>query len=279
MRMHCTAAAALIASCVAGCTLLVSLDGLSESGGAGPDAAGPDTTGTDGTAGDAGLPHDAALDSAPDAFGCPGSGAAVCEDFDVGDPLSRWSPIVTSNAALTLATDLFRSAPRALRSSVSSGSDGRFAYLGRELAESGTVSSARMSYSLYVEQRPTTGELEVGLLRFTGKDGLRSEFYVAVGKDASFLVEQTIPDGGPLDNKYEPIGDAITAGKWQRVDIDVSIAGTKRMSIRVDGIEILQRSLVWAAPGLASAFVGITYAGTNVTGALLVDDVVVELLP
>lgn len=203
-------------------------------------------------------------------------GAAVCEDWDVGDPLLRWTKEVTGTGGSAEIVDgPVRSAPRALRATVGTSNTSRGSFLRRSLP--GSVTHAKVGYSLFVEQRPTSSEIETNIVIFRLPDSSTQEFYLAIDAGGASIVEQR---SGPV-NDYTALGDAIPTGRWVRVELDISFAGSRTFVLTIDGVERLRRPLVYAGTGGSPVLLaGISYAGPEVDrGSIVLDDYVFEVLP
>ena len=256
------------------CSLLTSLDGLSGGAADAPDAGSPADAPSDaretstfrGEAGaDAAAPFCASLTE----------GSAFCADFDDVDPIVGWTRTLAqgSGAVLEPSTAAFRSTPRAVRSSVGVGGE-RYAFLERKLA---TADHVRLSYSIYVELRPTSDDYEVNILSFSGA-GLSYDFYLAIGGTGATYAQQfNAPDGGG-GVTLVPLTRVIPTKTWTRVVLDITLTGAREMVVTIDGVEAARSPIVYAQPGAVVARAGITYAST-VTGAgvLFIDDFLVEL--
>jgi hypothetical protein len=196
----------------------------------------------------------------------------------VGDVFTRWSLEVLPGGALELASDQVASPPRAVRSSVVPiAADYRFAALKRPLA--GVVSHARLSYALYIEERPASSEYELNNLRFTQGSTL-SEFFVAIRSSNAFIVEQNNAVDGGYASVYTDLGAALLAGQWRNVSIEVDLSASRTIAVTIDGAEIARRPLLYNSPGVPTLAAGITYAGKGAErGKILVDNLVFEILP
>ena len=279
LRMRLRAAYALLFGASAGIACTVgALDGFS----GGPDL--PDiggfadvsVTDSGGTDSAEASPADAVVDGG----GCPPT-AVVCETFDEANPLMAWTEITNGTATLAVRNDRSTSAPMSLRASLD-GDAGpqRAAYVSRTLT-GGDVTHARLSYSIYIEERPVTGEAEISLLRFVAADDEYSDFYVAIDATSAHFTEQHKGvDGGYKAGAAAALGTALPATKWLRVSIELQLSGATFMAISVDGSELARKSLQLNGPGVPRVAAGITY-GSNDTAQTIVwfDDVTFEVLP
>lgn len=278
--------AAVAAIGVGACSLYGGLDGFSSGD---PTDGGTSTT-DDGSP----LPNDAStspdvdtMDSAPndagiDARYCsPASSAALCTDFDdPTTPLAAWIKSSSGAADVALVSTGAHSAPNAIRATAGASGANRWAYYSRNVSNA-TVESARVSYAVLVEQRPSTNEIEVnGVVFMTSTNN--HEFYLAVTSSGAYIVEQTANvDGSGLQTNYHDLGAAIPTGTWVRITLEVVLSGsTKTLALSVDGSEITRKALTVTGPGRPVMRAGLTYAATTTTGGVvLVDDMRFDALP
>lgn len=253
------------------CSLFTSLEGFSageESSPGSTDAWPPDAdaTATDASTLDAGdggdtSPFCASLKSP----------LALCEDFDSEPLFDGWTVREVgdgSNVATTTST--FRSAPKALRAEIGSLRETRRAYIDRTFPT--VTSHARLGYSVYIDQRPTEGELEVNILRFNAADEARDFFLSVTPTDVSYVQQQGARTNIPLSRP-------IPLKTWVRIDLEVVLTGTKTVTVRVDGIEAAKQAALYAIPAPTRVTAGITYTGnTPNAGVVLVDDVTFEIV-
>jgi hypothetical protein len=262
---------ALLLPCA--CSLVTSLDGLSGGETSSPDAAPRadamgdvlDASAADGeAAADAAGPFCSSLTTAP----------AFCADFDGFDPAAGWTATPPKGATIEPSTLVFRSAPRAARSSLGAPGQNRFAFLERSFASSEHV---RLSYSIYIDERPTVSEYEVNFLSFGG-NGAEYDFYLAVDSSGARYVEQIITDGGG-PNVEIPLAQSIPTRTWTRVVLDVTLVGARVVVVTVDGVEAARQPVAYAqAAAPVTARAGITYANASTDrGTIFVDDFVVGL--
>jgi len=195
----------------------------------------------------------------------------ICEDFDSEPPLDGWnvSEIGTgSNVATTTGT--FRSAPAALRAEIGSSPETRRAYIDRSLGT--VVSHARLGYSLYIDERPTSGELEVNVLRFNSAQGAGDFFLSVTPADVSYVQQRG-------DRTTIPLSRSIPLKTWVRIELEVVLTGAKTVTVRVDGIEAAKEPAIYAIPATPRVAAGITYTGSSPdAGVVLVDDLTFEIL-
>ena len=256
------------------CSLLTSLDGLSGGATGALDAGSPadapsdvrETSTNDGQAGaDAAAPFCSSLTTSP----------AFCADFDGIDPIAGWTRTLAqgSGAVLEPSTAASRSTPRAVRSSVGLGGE-RYAFVERNLA---TADHVRLSYSIYVELRPTSDDYEVNILSFRGA-GLSYDFYLAIdGTAATYAQQFNAPDGGG-GVTVVPLTQVIPTKTWTRVVVDITLTGAREMVVTIDGVEAGRSPIAYAQPGAVVARAGITYASpTAGSGVVFIDDFLVEL--
>lgn len=278
---------------VAACNALTGASELSVGDGAdiglpgdrsGGDDAGPsgsgDATTSDGSGGpskDASTDAIVGDDSGGGTFCSALSNAAFCTDFDQG-ALVGWGKSVTNGASVDLTSMGALSSPNALRaSSGTNTSTNRIAYYSRKIGNV-DVAHARLSYALFIEQRPTFGEIEINGLVFEAPDA--SEFYLAVDDKGANIVEQLTKTGSNASSTYHSIGSAIPTGKWMRVTLEVTLTGTRVLVLKVDGTEVMNTPLTMTGPGIPTLRGGLTWAGMDSsTASFLVDDVAFEILP
>ena len=274
-RLRFAALGALLVPCA--CSLLTSVDGLSGGTSAIPVAPVGDADVAEGStpadaggdAGDGGAtPFCATLTSKP----------ALCADFDGDDPLSGWiGTTSTGPGSLFEASAMaFKSAPRAGRARLGPAGVFREASVLRSL---GDTNHLRLSYALYIDERPTVSEYEVNLLRFRDGNGLSSDFYLSVAAGGAKYVEQVFGSDGGGGSVPIPLTQPIPTRKWTQIVLEVTLVGTKSVVVTVDGVEAA-RQAIWASiPGQVDARAGITYANTGIDrGAIYVDNFVVEQL-
>jgi hypothetical protein len=282
MRFRGVTAAIVTGTTMAACSLFTGLDGFSDPP-TGASEGGTDSSANETGTIDAAPASDSAapIDAGADARFCFGKTAALCQDFDDDDPLAGWTQVSDVGTTLDVVTAGWLSPPRALRAGVATYAEYRSAYASRSLSNLGDVIHARLSYALYVEARPTMGEIEIGNLRFTCGGTCRSDFYIAVNGTDADLAEQAFPaDGGPGDSNYHPLGAKIPTGKWLRLSLEVTLKGTREMVLTVDGAEVLREPTFLVTPGVPVVGAGVTYASKATTAAsVVVDDVLFEVLP
>ncbi len=275
--------------CVSGCSLTTSLGGFSN-GDDDPkgDAALNAETGIDGAANDAPASDGGANDgAASDGAASDGSAGPFCAsltnkptycvDFDDGLlPPAGWSKNL--NGATLDLTPTSKSAPNGLRSAFAPGTQIRSAYIAIE--PEGTIGHMRLGYSLYVEERPDTGEFEVNIFRLY-KDGLLFDYYLEISKTGAQYIEQKITVnpmnvvGSPV-----PLSKPIPTGKWTRVSLEVKYTQPAEIIVTIDGAEAARKTPAYGEPAPAQLNVGITYANAGCDkGKVVLDDVVFETLP
>lgn len=245
-------------------------------GGSGGDAAagGGDGSIDDGT-------RDASTDTDSDARGdfCAAFPAGTfCNTFDEGDPLAGWVTDSTgAGSTVAATTSMFRSSPRAIRSALGPKGPARAASLTAELP--GSATRARLTYSLYVEARPTVGDIEINILRFV-KPGVTYDFYLSVDGAGAQYVEQRVLDSNVEFNAL-PLSKAIPTKAWTDVSLEVRLSGPTSARVTIDGVVALDKQgLTYAQPGSPKITAGITYAAGQVDqGAVLIDNVAFEILP
>jgi len=228
-----------------------------------------DSGGTDGFAGnDGGGPFCSAFAT-----------AAFCTDFDDTGPTAGWAKQTTNGATVEISSMKYLSTPNAVRAqSGSNTAVNRIAFFSRPAANI-DVSHARLSYALYVEQRPMFQEIEINGLVFDGANG-PSEFYLAVDESGANIVEQYSANGGATTSTYFPIGNAIPTGQWLRVSIEVVLTGTRTLVMHVDGKEVANKPLTMTGPGVPIVRAGLTWANKDASPAVvLIDDLAFEILP
>lgn len=286
------AAGMFAAIALAACSL-GALDGFTSPAGE-PDATSPETGSNvtpDGTSpsnedgsipgqadADAGVP---AIDAGPDARFCAAfTNIELCADYDDGtNPLLGWAKDATGTADAMLVTSGSKSAPNAVRAAAGAAGSNRWAFFDRPVGTS-SVDRARLTYALYVEQRPTTNELEVNGLVFTA--ARRSEFYLAVASNGSaYIVEQAADlDGANFANVYHDLGTSIPTAQWVQVSLELFLSGTKELVLSVDGVERARKALTVTNAGTPKVRAGITWADkTSANGAVVIDDLRFDALP
>ena len=257
------------------CSLFTSLSGYS-----GSDDVSPGTA-------DGAVPADAPSSDAPNASDAGDSGdgspsgpfcisllqaPAVCEDFDSVQPLAAWNVReVGTGSTVTTTTSTFRSAPRAMRAEIGPPPATRRAFLERSLPA--LANHVRYAYSLYIDERPTNGQLEVNIVRITANAGLM-DFFLSVSAGGVQYVQQ-FGDQTTL----VPLSRPVPLKTWARIELDVLLTGAKTLTVRVDGVEAARTTAVYADPGTPNVQVGITYTAPEPErGVILLDDVTFEIL-
>ena len=197
---------------------------------------------------------------------------AICEDFDSVQPLEAWNVReVGTGSTVTTTTSTFRSAPRAMRAEIGPPSETRRAHIDRSLPT--VANHVRYAYSLYIDERPTTGQLEVNIVRFaSGGTGLRDFFLAVTGSGVHYVQQHG-------DQTVVPLSRPVPLKTWVRIELEVLLTGTKTLTVRVEGVEAARTTAVYADPGTPNVQVGITYTAPEPeAGAVLVDDVTFEIL-
>jgi hypothetical protein len=263
---------ALLLPCA--CSLITSLDGLAGGASDALDGASPSEASSE--AGDASSAEaEAPFDAAAPFCSALTNSPAFCADFDGTDPVAGWSRTLFSGngAVVEPSTAAFHSAPRALRSSVGLGGE-RFAFVERNLA---TADHVRLSYSIYVDLRPSSDDYEVNILSFTGP-GTSYDFYLAIDHTGAAYAQQISTADGGGGVTLVPLTQEIPTKTWRRVVLDVTLTGAREMVVTIDGVEAARSPIAYAQPGAVVARAGITYASTITgPGVLFIDDFLVEL--
>lgn len=287
MRTRRALLALALAALAAGCSLAVSVDGLSGGAPAGADASRPgsdaaaDVAATDDDAKGPSANDGAAADGAALGFCASSPGHTICTDFDPpSDYTTTWSPIVESGT-LVITND-GRSAPSAL-TATAEGSTAKDTSA-RIYADAKRVPGhVRVQVDLGLSPSPpNAGEIELVKIEVGTLEG-------AIGYSASACSLVRYPSGlsfgcfgrteaNTLYTNQAPIGSNAPAGAWSRfvIDVDLSIAG-KVVVVR-DGAMVVDETwrTIPANAQTVRVVLGTYSEGVSDKTTTRVDDVLVD---
>lgn len=245
----------------AGCSLVVSTDGLSGV----PTSAATDG-GTDSPT-EASV-TDAGAEAGGDAAVGPYCASLVpkpkfCADFDMGSLADLGDPVGT----VAIDSSLSRSPARSLSCEVLTGAGTRGALVAHPFGD--VPSSYDISFDAYFDSYDPTHDVELNTvtLRSTPDSTCRTDVSV---RDGLWTVDESCESGGAqtfgVSHKSTLV---MQLGRWAHVDASVSFAPTRTLSLAVDGQVLLAG--VALRPELTAADltlqVGIVYVQTGATTA------------
>jgi hypothetical protein len=285
-RHFARAAALLLGSLAAGCSLLTDVGSLIAPAGDGGNGADAADAATRDSSSDARDDVDAAaLDAPPAGRFCDSvmPQPTFCDDFDVGMFGANWNmPNIVGPGAALSADAFARSPPTALRAAAGTPLQQAYANITKDF--SGTTRIIDYAFDLYVERKSTGSDpIEVCDV---GVNANGDTYYVAVllGNTDYVLAEHDPPMGNG-ESMSIPISSPLPTKKWVRVAFRIDYApamGSPNVTFSIDGVVGLSTALPaygWK-PGTAWAQAGIGWAGSGSTGGeVLVDNVVVRLTP
>ncbi len=262
--------AAAIAIAGAGCSLLVSTDGLSSSTPA-ADAGLPVEGGTDGS------PRDAASDAEA---GLPPPFCAslvpkptLCADFDTGN----LETLFRAAGEPALDTAVATSAPRSLLGIVEQGASRRYSSVNRDFNM--TPASFDVSFQAYLDEYDATNDVELVTVFFR-KPSSTCNIGVAVRRGKWTIDEYCEAGGNPGVNAIHRTDENGVRGKWTKVTFSASLVAPRVYSMSVDGRKTFDARPL--DPGLEVAPVTVA-AGVNYVqvgggrAKLHMDDLTVDL--
>lgn len=246
------------ASAIAGCSLLVSTDGLSGSAAVAPgNEGGPDTS----TAGDGGA--DVTADGA-DASALPFCDSLVpkpklCADFDTGSltdvgRISGGPPVLDGTVA--------RSPPRALLATVETNATNRYSKVVHDFPD--TPTSFVASFDVYFEEYDATHDVELVSLQLRRSTSSSCIVDVSVRMNAWTMDESC--DGTPVLAVAHRSGLFMKLSRWTHIELATDFS-LRTFSLAVDGDKTFADAPI--QPGLASGVpslgIGIAYLQANAT--------------
>lgn len=225
---------AVVGCCAAaGCSLLVSTDGLN--GAQAADAGAADSSSAVDVAS-----VDAPVDARPSDSGSPPGPCDVppkpffCATFDDGRTVAQLFPILAvSNATFAVDEVASKSAPGALGITLPSGTTTNMSAAGR-VALPPSATKLTLDAEVRVDALGSPNEHDfIGFFHDESR-----ELTLEVRPDGMLQVDEDIPvvvDGGP-DERKTALGVKVTEGKWFHVHWEILVSGATATSrIRIDG--------------------------------------------
>ena len=240
-------ALAVIASGVAGCTLLVSTSDLHGDRDVLPDAsitddgeAGGSDAGIDSTASDADPGADADVDASPDAnpgdAGCWGLGTETfCDSFDAVTIDPGWQIDTSGAAPPTLDSTTSFSAPRSLVSILGATTTSSWS----RVVRSAPVGSNVFRFRFMVRIEGVSSYTELAVLTLEASTTVRRRLIYYVSSDGVLKLNEVREVDSPATVSAS-IG-TLRPGEWEEVDVDGRADGT--VNVRLNGVTRLVRTL------------------------------------
>jgi hypothetical protein len=231
------------AASIAACSLLTSLDGLSNGG---PDAAvrGADASTPDGT-GPVVAPDSGGADALVEAAQPTPFCATItpkpklCDDFERSETKGPWGEVVANGGGTIAVEPSTRGAGRELHATVPQlqGSD---VAVGRVTSNFAEADQVILSYALRVDAPPVgSNGVQVMSISVSPPSSVGDYFatYVFVRSDGITFVEQTFPAGAGAGGSFalHPLAEPLSFGTWQRVDVVLTLAPAPHVKVTVDG--------------------------------------------
>ncbi len=147
----------------------------------------------------------------------------------------------------------------------------------------GSAQRIKLSYALRIDAAPAQGSQQTMLVSVSPPNSNNDFFqtYLFVTTSGVLLVQQTFPAGVGGNGNFvqSPLATPIVFGKWQRIEMTLTLTAPTRVMLTVDGVVAFNGAADPAyKPGQVSVAGGIHYAITP-SGplALRVDDLFVDL--
>lgn len=255
--------------CAASCSLLNTFDGYVAQPGSSDAAA--DVRVEDGGVADSETPDaPSGVDSATDAGG---DGATArwcltqtpqpmfCDDFDDPGAFTKWSDVHQINGATAVRdTSAFTSGPNSLLTSTPGYAMSSPAFL--ELKSPASMKHVRFAFDYRIDKRDTmTGYAEVAYMHIVGN----SDFYMRVGQDplSNGYTSESYADGGSPVQHNVSLPSSISFDSWRRVSIDLDVGSAHRITMSVDGTNVMNQPLEpnLYVPGPMTVAPGYGYCG------------------
>ena len=239
-------ALAVIASGVAGCTLLVSTSDLHGERDVLPDAslgddreAGASDAGIDATASDAGADADASPDAKPGDAGCWGLGPeAFCDSFDADTIGPGWQIDTSGASPPTLDSTTSFSAPRSLVSILGPMATSSWSRVVRSAPEASTV----FRFRFMVRVEGVTSYSELAVLTLEASATVRRRLICFMSSDGVLKLNEVREVDSPATVSAS-IG-ALRVREWEEIDVDGRADGA--VTVRLNGATRLVRTLTVA---------------------------------
>jgi hypothetical protein len=223
-----------IALLVAGCSLFVDLNGLSDSAG-GADALVPEGSAMDGA-----QTNDGSSQEAPP-FECPDA-SIVCDDFDDGPLGAKWTAVTIQNGTLAIDDAASFSPPNSLLVTLPD-NPGRLTRYNRLEKSITGLSSIDCRFEVRLDATDSTSSSDVALLGLILSPAGYTNYQVIVDLQAQGLfLEQdtdTGKDGGSLSH-YDNL-TAFSSGVWTNVHITTDL-GT--IQVFVDDVRVYSQPIL-----------------------------------
>jgi hypothetical protein len=202
--------------------------------------------------------------------------AALCEDFDEGNPFNAQFSTIVEGASGHVGADsaYSKSAPNSFFSNLDQNMPMAYAYVRRVF--SGT--SSRVDYAFDVLLVQTVSAQSVVAAAILVDEGLGAQHQITLVFGATREVEESYtPSGGNTVFVDTALAAWPSLGKWSHVDWVVSLAA-QTVSVTVDGTPALANAPLdpsWPASGPLGIRLGMSYA-TSTAGpwSIRYDDVV-----
>ena len=257
----------------AGCSLLVSTDGLSSAAG----ATAPLDAASESGPGDAALLDGSTTADATD--GQPAGGfcdsvnpkPTFCADFDTG-ALETFALV----GGPTLDPTFARSPPRSLMAVVEQGAVERFARVEHPLSVSPTY--AAVSLQVFLDEYDAGKDLEIGGLLLKPSNGSSCALFAAV-RSGRWTADQYCQTSGTTTASNVGTSSAAgVMGRWFALTLVLDLE-KRHLSLSVDGVIVIDSRPLDAAVVFAPAtvYVGLAYVSVDATRTRLhVDNLTVE---
>ncbi len=250
-------AGAAVAITVAGCSLLVSTDGLASSADA--DAGATDAGGSDASVVDANV-SDGATEAAVDAGDASDSSTGpfcasltkkpkFCADFDMGTVHDYGSLF----GSPTLDLSVSKSAPASLLAVVETSDTTRGCSVQTSFTD--TPSSVAFSFDVRVDEYDSTHDVELVTVNFSSAGNVLCDVNVAVRSNMWTLGEYCEANG-----TANGVGSAhrspaqLQLAKWTHVDVVAALAAGGALTLTIDGTKVVDAT---TEPGFATGKTGI----------------------
>ncbi|MEA2746686.1 MAG: hypothetical protein QOI41_829 [Myxococcales bacterium] len=279
---------------LAACSLTTSLDGFT--GGADDAGIASDSAGEAGPTGEAGpLPegstgNDAGIDAeaGPAVPYCDSlvPKPTFCDDFERpnSDVVGSWGVrSLSGGGVVTIGPSTRTATGSELEASIPVFDAGSVSQAALDRTFTGLVQKATLSYALRIEAAPGQGSQQLMVVSVAppASGGDFFQTYLFVMPSGVILVEQTFPNGGTGGGNFvqNPLTVPIVFGKWQRIEMTVTLTAPASILLTVDGVVAFNGVADPAyKPGQVVVDNGIHYTNTP-SGPLSVhiDDLFVDL--
>jgi len=232
-------AVAAALSLLSACSILASLDGLSD--GTTPptpdDATGQERAPDDdagGTPGATDATAEATADAGSWCASAQAADAAFCSDFDTPATSEGWVELTEASGSLTYDTTSARSAPRSLVANIAGGPVVPRAVLLAALPTPSTK-GATLAFDIVIDALPPTGHMMIAELDMAVGTAAAHGVYVYANRTTTILSQYRPTDAG---GTLAPLGTSSVlhpAGTWRRVEVAIDLTASPTTTLRVDG--------------------------------------------